>query len=153
MPFFDEDCARARESVSAQLDGELPELELDRLQTHLRICPECSAWAEQVRDATLCLREAALEVPQQSFALPRPARRWTVISAVALAAAAAVVATMFVAPPARRAAPGAGSGPRAPQATPVAPQRLVPSRFLRLPDGLYESNLLVAAPHLSFRPS
>jgi Putative zinc-finger len=92
------DCSRARESISVQLDGELPELELDRLETHLRICPKCSLWADQVRDMTLRLRETALEAPAERFVLPRRARRWTVSSAVALASAAAVVATIFVAP-------------------------------------------------------
>jgi predicted anti-sigma-YlaC factor YlaD len=92
------DCARARESVSVQLDGELPELEFDRLETHLRFCPACSAWADEVRDVTARLRDAAPEVPADGFMLPGRARRWRVSSAVALASAAAVVATMFVAP-------------------------------------------------------
>jgi len=92
------DCARARESVSAQLDGELPELELDRLETHLRICPECAAWAIEVGDVTRQLREAALEAPAERFVLPRRGRRWRVSSAAALASAAAVVATMFFSP-------------------------------------------------------
>ena len=52
------DCDLARESVSAQLDGELPAFELDRLETHLLLCPDCSAWADDVRDLTLRLREA-----------------------------------------------------------------------------------------------
>lgn len=92
------DCARARESVSVQLDGELSETEFDRLETHLRFCPECAAWAEQVGDITLRLREASVEVPTGAFLLPRNSRRWRVSSAVALGAAAAIVATMFVAP-------------------------------------------------------
>jgi anti-sigma factor RsiW len=98
------DCARARESVSVQLDGELPELELDRLETHLRICPECSAWAIEVGDMTRQLRESSLEVPSGAFELPRRGHRWTVSSAVALASAAAVVATMFVTPGSHRTA-------------------------------------------------
>jgi predicted anti-sigma-YlaC factor YlaD len=92
------DCDRARESVSVQLDGELPEQELDSLETHLRFCPECSAWAEHVRDVTLCLREASVEAPADALVLRRQGRRWRVSSAVALGAAAAVVATMFVGP-------------------------------------------------------
>jgi predicted anti-sigma-YlaC factor YlaD len=94
------DCARAREAVSVQLDGELPELELDRLETHLRICPACSAWANGVRGVTQRLRDATLEVPAaDGFVLPQRSHRWTAVSAsVALASAAAVVATMFVAP-------------------------------------------------------
>jgi hypothetical protein len=98
MSLLPSDCARARESVSAQLDGELPELDLDRLETHLRICPECSSWAGEVRDVTHQLREATPEVPAARFVLPRHGRRLRVSSAVALASAAAVVATMFVAP-------------------------------------------------------
>jgi len=98
VSFASTDCSRARESLSVQLDGELPELELDRLETHLRICPECSAWADQVRDVTLRLRDAAFETPAEGLLLPRRGRRWTVSSAVALASAAAVVATMFFAP-------------------------------------------------------
>jgi hypothetical protein len=100
------DCARARESASAQLDGELTELELDRLETHLRFCPDCSAWADQVRDVTLRLREASFEVPAGRFVLPRPAHRWRVGSAVALTSAAALVATMFVAPARQQASLG-----------------------------------------------
>jgi hypothetical protein len=92
------DCDLARESVSLQLDGELPEQDFDRLETHLRFCPECSAWADQVGNATLWLRDAHLEVPAGGSVLPRHGRRWRVGSALALASAAAVVAAMFVAP-------------------------------------------------------
>jgi hypothetical protein len=91
-------CARARESVSAQLDGELSPHELDHLENHLLICPECSAWADQVRGVTARLREATLEVPAERFGLSRRRPGWRVGSAVALASAAAVVATMFFAP-------------------------------------------------------
>jgi predicted anti-sigma-YlaC factor YlaD len=73
------DCAQARESVSAQLDGELQELELDRLETHLRLCPDCAAWAEQVRDVTGRMRDAALEAPVLTGFVPaRRSRRWAV---------------------------------------------------------------------------
>jgi predicted anti-sigma-YlaC factor YlaD len=92
------DCELARESVSVQLDGELAEQELDRLETHLRFCPECSAWAEQVREVTLRLRDAGVEVPAAGFMLSRHVRRWRVSSAVAVASAAAVVAVIFVVP-------------------------------------------------------
>jgi len=118
-------CARARESLSAQLDGELPELELDRLETHLLICPECSQWADQVRDVTAWLREAPLEEPAQRFALPRLRRSWRVSSAVAVASAAAVVATMFVAPGQVTGYVGATG------------QHFTISRFTRLEDGMF----------------
>jgi predicted anti-sigma-YlaC factor YlaD len=96
VPFLATDCARARESVSVQLDGELSEFDLDRLETHLRICPACAAWAEQVRNVTHSLREAPLEVPAERFVLPRAGRRWAVSASVALVSAAALVGTMFV---------------------------------------------------------
>jgi len=98
-------CARARESVSAQLDDELSEPELDRLENHLLVCPECSAWAEQVRDVTLQLRGAPLEQVPGRFVLPRPGRGWRVGSALAIASAAAVVATMFFAAGRQNASP------------------------------------------------
>jgi hypothetical protein len=82
------DCARAREFVSVQLDGELPEIELDRLETHLRFCPACSAWADEVREITLRLRGASLQQPAERFVLGR--RRSTrTAGPVALVAAAA----------------------------------------------------------------
>jgi predicted anti-sigma-YlaC factor YlaD len=104
-------CARARESLSAQLDGELSEPELDRLETHLLICPECAAWAEDVREITAHLRAADVAVPAERFAFPRLRRSWRVSSAVAVASAAAVVATMFVTSGERRV--GASQGPSA----------------------------------------
>ena len=63
MQLPETNCARARESVSAQLDNELADLELDRLEAHLLVCPDCSAWAEQVRDLTSQLRATSLEEP------------------------------------------------------------------------------------------
>ena len=112
MSFPATDCARARESVSAQLDGELPELELDRLETHLLICPACTAWAEEVRDVTWHLRETALEEPAERIVLPRLRRgAWRVSSAVAVASAAAVVATMFVSTSGQRASVGQHAAP------------------------------------------
>jgi predicted anti-sigma-YlaC factor YlaD len=84
------ECMRARESVSAQLDGELAELETLRLDFHLRECPACAAWAQHVRAATTRLRQAPLELPSVSVELPGPARRRT--GALALAGAAAMAA-------------------------------------------------------------
>jgi predicted anti-sigma-YlaC factor YlaD len=139
------DCSRARESVSAQLDGELPELELDRLETHLRICPACTAWAEEVRDVTWRLREAVLEEPAERIVLPRLRRgAWRVSSAVAVASAAAVVATMFVAP-----------GQQASLSSQrlelqVRPQHFQVSRLTRLEDGVY-SPVSMSARRINFR--
>ena len=95
MSFSDKDCARARESISAQLDGELPELELEWQRAHLRICAECSAWADDVDSATEWLREAPWETPAIGFARPRARRtRGTASAALVAAAAASVVAVL-----------------------------------------------------------
>ena len=88
MSFSATECARVRESISAQLDGELTEHELDSLEMHVSVCPACSAWAEEVQDLTRRLREAQPAEPPIGFTLPR--RRRTRASApVALVAAAA----------------------------------------------------------------
>lgn len=88
-------CARARESVSAHLDGELTAREVDQLENHLLICSECSEWADHVRGVTAQLRGIPLEVPAEQFGLLRRSPSWRVGSAVAVASAAALVATMF----------------------------------------------------------
>lgn len=152
MPFLAADCARARESVSVQLDGELPELELDRLETHLRICPACADWAEEVRAVTQQLRGAALEVPKERFVLPRRARRWTVSSGVALASAAAVVATMFVAPNSH--STSARSQYRAASArfARAQAQQVFEPRLTRLEDGMFPPVSVSSAARVSFRP-
>ena len=146
MSFPTTDCARARESVSAQLDGELPELELDRLETHLLICPACTAWAEEVRDLTLGLREAVLEEPAERIVLPRLRRgAWRVSSAVAVASAAAVVATVFVAPGQQT-----SLSSQSPELQ-VRPQHVVVSRFTRLEDGIFSPVSVVSTSQVNFR--
>jgi len=147
VSFLAKDCARARESVSVQLDGELSEFALDRLETHLRICPECSTWAEQVRDTTQLLREASLEAPGHRFMLPQHRRSWRVSSAVALTSAAAVVATMFVSPSGNRASQPASSGLSLSPGT----ARISTPRLSRLEDGRFAA-ITVASTDLRFRP-
>jgi anti-sigma factor RsiW len=140
------DCACARESISAQLDGELPERDLDRLETHLRLCPACTAWAEEVRQVTRQLREASLETPLERFVHPRLRRSWRVGSAVAVASAAALVATMFF-------APGQSSQEGTPQVSGfvgATGQHFVVSRLVRLEDGVYSPVSLVST-HAFFR--
>jgi anti-sigma factor RsiW len=140
------DCASARESISAQLDGELPDRDLDRLETHLRLCPACTAWADEVREFTLQLRDAGLETPLERFILPRLRRSWRVSSAVAVASAAAVVATMFFAP-GQNGSQGAASQRFGIYAT---GQHFVVSRLVRLEDGVYSPVSLNTA-RASFR--
>jgi len=84
-------CARARESISAQLDGELSELDGDRLELHLLVCRDCSAWAEEVQGATHWLREAPWEEPAVGFA---PSRRVRTRAAAPLALVAAAAASL-----------------------------------------------------------
>jgi predicted anti-sigma-YlaC factor YlaD len=145
------DCARARESLSVQLDGELPELELDRLETHLRICPACATWAGEVRDFTLRLRESALEVPAERFVLPRRSRRWRVSSAVALGSAAALVATMFVTPGRQQTTIGSLPHGRVVLRAPAGERIAVP-RLLRVDDGLTAASPTAPRP-ATFRQS
>ena len=147
MSFLAKDCARARESVSLQLDGELSEFALDRLETHLRICPECSTWAEQVRDTTQLVREASFEAPAHRLMPPRHGRSWRVSSAVALTSAAAVVATMFVSPSGNRASQNASSG-LSPSASTA---RISTPRLSRLEDGRFAA-ITIASTDLRFRP-
>lgn len=150
MSFPATDCARARESVSAQLDGELPELELDRLETHLLICPACAAWAEDVRDVTLVLRAAALEQPAERFALRRLRHGWRVSSAVAVASAAAVVATMFVSTSGQRASVGQHSAPEL--LLSASGVRISTPRLVRLEDDRFEISTARTSP-VRFRPA
>jgi anti-sigma factor RsiW len=117
-----------------QLDGELPEQDFDRVETHLRFCPECSAWAEQVQNTTLRLRDSLVEVPAAALAPARHGRRWRVGSAVALASAAAVVAAMFVAPGQRLSVNSRNRGLTASSLEIVQAQTLAVSRLSRLAD-------------------
>ena len=148
MLFSSTDCARARESVSAQLDGELSELGLDRLETHLLDCPACTMWAEEVRSMTGTLREAPLEVPPVArFGLARRNRRRVVSGSVALAAAAAVVATMFA--PGQQTSAGQHRSSASRFAGPEVPTVL--ERPLLL-DGRYAAVSVARAPQGSLRP-
>jgi predicted anti-sigma-YlaC factor YlaD len=140
-------CARARESISAQLDNELPDLELDRLEAHLLVCPECSTWAEQIRDLTAQLRETSLEEPVERLVLPGRRRSWRVSSAVAVASAAAVVATMFFAP-GQQHRTGAQGVPEVSGFVGVTGQHYVIPRLTRLEDGVY---VPVSMSHTGFR--
>jgi predicted anti-sigma-YlaC factor YlaD len=89
------DCARARESASARLDGELVELQGAQLEAHLRSCPDCRAYASGIGALTLELRAAPLVQPATPGFLIQRRRRFGVIPAVAAAAVIAVVAGSF----------------------------------------------------------
>ncbi|MDX6480375.1 MAG: hypothetical protein QOG85_885 [Gaiellaceae bacterium] len=98
MDISSTDCALARELVSADLDGELNELDLHRLDAHFRVCAECLVWAEQVKAATMQLREAPLEAPSALVFEPVQRRRsWRSGPALAAAPAAGLLAAVVVA--------------------------------------------------------
>jgi predicted anti-sigma-YlaC factor YlaD len=87
------DCLRARESISARLDGELSELGAARLAAHLRGCPECSAYASGVGTVARLLRDAPLEQPSIDVTLPSRRRLPGLRVAAAAAAVVAIAAS------------------------------------------------------------
>lgn len=82
-------CTRAREAVSARLDGELNELEAHRLDQHLAGCAACRAFAAGASAVALELRTAdPVPAPAELFV---PHRR-RIAAPLAAAAAAALIA-------------------------------------------------------------
>ena len=86
-PMPPSECERARKLVSAQLDGELSEMDSARLSAHLRGCGTCTAYALEVAAIATRLRAAPLERPCVEVALPSRRRR----PGLQIAAAAAAV--------------------------------------------------------------
>ena len=68
-------CERVRAQVSLGLDGELSELELRMVESHVARCAECAAYEADVVAVTSALREAPLEPLERPIVLRRPARR------------------------------------------------------------------------------
>jgi predicted anti-sigma-YlaC factor YlaD len=92
---IEESCERVREQLSLALDGELSELDALRLQTHLRDCPDCSAFEAAMRAATTILRTAEPEEPIFPLMVPRRRRvQVRMLQAGAAAAAVALVAAL-----------------------------------------------------------
>src|SRR5712691_2591165 len=83
-------CARARESASARLDGELAELQEAQLDAHLRSCPECEAYAAEIGEISRRLSAAPLAQPEAPIFVPQRLRRTGFIPAAAAAAAIVV---------------------------------------------------------------
>jgi len=86
------DCARARESASARLDGELAELQAAQLEAHLRSCPDCRAYAAGIEVITRELRASPLMEPVVGVFVPQRRRRTGVVPAAAAAAIVVAVA-------------------------------------------------------------
>jgi len=79
--------------ISADLDGELSELESVRLQSHLDHCDACSTFKSDVASFSVELREAPL-VPLSS-PLVAPRRRRVAFQPLRVPAAAALVVAMI----------------------------------------------------------
>jgi predicted anti-sigma-YlaC factor YlaD len=92
-------CERVRTQVSLQLDGELSELEARMLDAHLVRCPDCSAYAHNVRSFTRELRAAPLESPSVPVVVRRSRRamlgRLQVAATAVLAIAAVGIASQL----------------------------------------------------------
>jgi anti-sigma factor RsiW len=89
----DDDCRRARQSLSIRLDGELSEIAAARLEEHLRLCCDCAAFGERIAAVADAMRSASLVEPAEAIVMPRRSgsRIW-VLSAGAASVAALVVA-------------------------------------------------------------
>jgi anti-sigma factor RsiW len=85
-------CARVREQVSLELDGELSQLEQRMLATHLERCERCAAYATDVREVTERLRSAPHAVMQRPVVVRRRRQLTTVRLQVGVAAAFALAA-------------------------------------------------------------
>ena len=84
-----DDCDRARASVSAELDGELPELARAHLRWHLTRCGSCRDFRTDVAAFTDELRSAPLEQTNRPVVLP--SRRRGRLQPLRVAAGAAAV--------------------------------------------------------------
>jgi predicted anti-sigma-YlaC factor YlaD len=84
-------CDRAAELVSLELDDELSRFERALLKRHLRRCDACAAYAVRVTAATEILRGAPLEAVRVPIAIPSFRRRFSRV-AQSVAATAAVAA-------------------------------------------------------------
>jgi predicted anti-sigma-YlaC factor YlaD len=85
-------CERARQWVSAELDGRLSEFEQALLDGHLRGCAECSGFRASATRFTEQLRAAPLERLDEPIAISRARRRFSLRFAPAAVAALAVTA-------------------------------------------------------------
>ena len=85
-------CERARQWVSAEVDGRLSEFEQALLDGHVKTCPDCTSFRKGVRSFTSQLRAAPLERLEQPIAISRVRRRFSfrIAPAVAALAVAAV---------------------------------------------------------------
>jgi len=85
-------CQRVREQVSLLLDDELSQLERRMLDSHLRRCAECAAYADDVTTFTDQIRYAPLEVLERQIVVQRRRRLPAIRVQAGVAAALAFAA-------------------------------------------------------------
>jgi hypothetical protein len=85
-------CARVREQVSLELDGELSQLESKMLTTHLERCAVCAGYADDVRDFTERIRTAPLHAMRRPVVVRRQRTMTTMRLQIGVAAAFALAA-------------------------------------------------------------
>jgi len=91
---LNEECSRAREWTSLELDSALSRFESAGLRRHLKACADCRAYAAEVRRATGLIRATALVPRPVPTAVPAARRRAGGRAGARIAAAAAVVASL-----------------------------------------------------------
>jgi predicted anti-sigma-YlaC factor YlaD len=109
-------CERARQWVSAELDGRLSEFEQALLNGHIRSCAECRAFRGSAVGFTHQLRAAPLERLAQPVSVSYSRRRiaFRIAPAVAALAVAAVGLGSILASSIVRPGPEVSQAPRAP---------------------------------------
>ena len=85
-------CERVREQVSLELDGELSQLEIKMLTTHLERCAACASYADDVRDLTERIRTAPLHSMRRPVVVRRQRALTTMRLQIGVAAAFALAA-------------------------------------------------------------
>jgi len=95
-------CSDWRALASCRLDGELDELQIVRLEHHLRGCAECRSWTRDVTALSGLLNEPEAVPPTWAFQHRSRALRRRLVGGVAVgatAASAAAVAAFAIALP------------------------------------------------------
>jgi len=142
------DCQRARESVSAQLDGELSELGTARLSAHLRECEACTAYALEVSAIATRLRAAPLVRPGTGVALPARRRRAGLQIAAAAAVAVAAASSLALGHALRSSSPPVRTATRV-VTSPSLQQDIVSQHILAMERKLVPASSLRVGPILA----
>lgn len=126
------DCMRAREDLSARIDGELAELDAVRLDVHLAECEECRTFAAESAGVARALRKADLEPVAGTLFSPVGRRRRVAAPLAAAVASLVVAAAAGSSALVGRLVAGHSSGPTVPAATASTSTAQVNSGILAL---------------------